>query len=96
MRRTPRSRDPTRLLKCVHNSGRVHRLISASELFVDHVEGVEHDYTIRLMVEARLGTLNGRVKVKLSISRLFLNVLSREIRIQSAGFNRVFISVQQK
>ena len=61
----------------MHNSGRVHRLISASELFVDHVEGVEHDYTIRLMVEARLGTLNGRVKVKLSISRLFLNVLSR-------------------
>ena len=29
--------------------------VSASELCVDHVEGVEHDSTIRLMVEARLG-----------------------------------------
>ena len=46
-------------------------IVSASELCVDHVEGVEHDSTIRLMVEARLGTLNGRVEVKRSISRFF-------------------------
>ena len=50
-------------------------IISASELFVDHVEGVEHYSTIRFMVGARLGALNGRVEVKRSISRLFLNVL---------------------
>ena len=46
-------------------------IVSASELCVDHVEGVEHDSTIILMVEARLGTLNGRVEVKRSTSRLF-------------------------
>ena len=95
MRRAPRSRDPTRLLKCAQLWS-CSSIVSASELCVDHVEGVEHDSTIRLMVEARLGTLNGRVEVKRSISRLFLNVLEREIRIQSAGFHRVFISVQQK
>ena len=37
------------------------------------------------MVEARLVTLNGRVEVTWLISRLFLNVLERKIRIQSAG-----------
>ena len=97
MRRAPRSRDPTRLLKCAQLLvWSCSSIVSASELCVDHIEGVEHDSTIILMVEARLRTLNGRVEVKRSISRLFLNVLEREIRIQSAGVTRVLLDVQQK
>ena len=42
--------------------------ISASELLVDHVRGVEHDSTIRLMVGARLGTLNGRVECQIVVN----------------------------
>ena len=66
VKRAPRSQDPTRMLKCAQLWS-CPLIRSASELFVDHVEGVEHDSTIILMVEARLGTLNGRVEVKWSI-----------------------------
>ena len=36
-------------------------ILRASELLVGHVECVEQDSTIRIMVGARLGPLNGRV-----------------------------------
>ena len=83
MRRAPRSRDPTRLLKCAQLWS-CSSIVSAFELCVDHVEGVEHDSTIRLMVEARLGTLNGRVQVKyyevVDLKAVF-ECLGRKIRL---------------
>ena len=87
--RAPRSRDPTRLLKCAQLWS-CSSIISASELFVDHVEGVEHDSTIRLMVEARLGTLNGRVEVKYSIV-----LWSRNAKLPPDPMSLLLLNVEQ-
>ena len=50
----------------MHNSDRDHfGVLSSCELLVGHAEGVEHDYTIILMIGARLGLLNGRVECQM-------------------------------
>ena len=40
-------------------------MLSACELLVGHVEGVEHDSAIRLNAEARLRPLNARVECQM-------------------------------
>ena len=56
--------DATPLLKCAQLWS-FPLILSSSELFVGHAEGVEHNYTITLMIEARLGLLNGRVECQM-------------------------------
>ena len=40
-------------------------VLSSCELLVGHAEGVEHDYTIILIIGARLGLINGRVEYQM-------------------------------